>query len=100
LLLALKVWAGIPEQFPYGLSVLILHLVFFQSELVPRWISVWGLVGDVLIRAMGFLRMFGYPVVFLAIPIVLNELILAVWLIVKGFNSSAINSKTVNHAVN
>jgi hypothetical protein len=89
ILIALKDWAGIPEQFPYGLGVLILNFAFYQSELIPRWLSGWGLVGGVLILAMGLLRMFGHSVVLLAIPIVLNEMVLAVWLIVKGFNSSA-----------
>jgi hypothetical protein len=43
---------------------------------------------------MGLLRLFGYPVIFLAIPIILNELVLAIWLIVKGFNSAAIPSES------
>ena len=89
-LLALKYWAGVVEQFPYGLGVLILNYALYQSELVPRWLSVWGLVGGALILAMGFLRMFGRPVIYLSIPIILNELVLAVWLIVIGFNSSTI----------
>ena len=50
--------------------------------------------------AMGFLRMFGHDVVFLAIPIVLNELVLAGRLIVVGFNSSAIASVSVKTAMN
>ena len=91
LLLALKEWASIPEQFPYGLGVLILNYLLYQSELVPRWLSVWGLVGGVLIVGMGVSRLFGRPMFLLAIPIILNEMVLAVWLIVKGFNSYAID---------
>ncbi|MFC2025592.1 DUF4386 family protein [Chloroflexota bacterium] len=64
--------------------------MLYQSELIPRWLSVWGLIGATLLLAMGLLRMFGYPVVYLAIPIILNELVLAVWLIVIGVNSSSI----------
>ena len=90
LLLAAKEWASVVEQFPYGLGVLILNYVLYQSELIPRWLSVWGLIGAALLLAMGFLRMFGHPVIYLAIPLILNELVLAVWLIVIGFNSSAI----------
>jgi hypothetical protein len=88
LLLAAKHWTGVVEQFPFGLGALILYIFLYQSELIPQWLSVWGLVGALLIIAMGFLRMFGYPVVYLAIPLILNELVLAVWLIVIGFNSS------------
>jgi hypothetical protein len=95
LLLALKEWASIPEQFPYGLGALFLNYMLYQSELIPRWLSVWGLVGGILILAMGLLRLFGRPVFILAIPIVLNEMVLAVWLIVVGFDSSAVTSAIV-----
>ena len=63
LLVAARDWAGIVVQFPYGLGALIFYIVLFQSELVPRWLSGWGLVGAVLILAMGLLRMYGLPVV-------------------------------------
>jgi len=95
LLLAVKDRASVPEQFPYGLGALILNYLLYQSELVPRWLSVWGLVGGALILAMGVLRLFGRPVFILAIPIILNELVLAGWLIGIGFNSSAIVSTIV-----
>ena len=97
LLLAAKDWTSIVEQFPYGLGALILYFTLYQSELSPRWLSVWGLVGGTLILAMGLLRMFGRSVYFffLAIPIILNEMVLAVWLLVNGFNSSAIASAMV-----
>ena len=94
LLLALRDWASILENFPYGLGALILNLVLYRSVLVPRWLSVWGLIGAILVLAMGLLRMFGHSVIFLASPIILNELVLAIWLIVKGFNSSAIASES------
>jgi hypothetical protein len=100
LLLALRDWASILENFPYGLGALILNYVLYRSVLVPRWLSVWGLVGAILVLAMGLLRLFGYPVIFLAIPIILNELVLAIWLIVKGFNSAAIASESAKTVMN
>ena len=90
LLKAASDWASIVENFPFGLGALIFYILLFQSTLIPRWLSVWGLVGATLMLAMGLLRMYGHPVIYLAIPIILNELVLAVWLIVMGFNSSAI----------
>jgi hypothetical protein len=50
--------------------------------------------------AMGLLRLFSHSVYYLALPIVLNELVLAVWLIVKGFNSSAIASESAKTGIN
>jgi hypothetical protein len=97
LIRATKEWTSVVENFPYGLGVLIFNYVLYQSELIPRWISVWGLIGAILLLAMGLLRIFSDSdsVVFLAIPIILNELVLAVWLIVNGFNSSATTSAIV-----
>ncbi|MFC1879122.1 DUF4386 domain-containing protein [Chloroflexota bacterium] len=83
-------WASIVENFPYGLGALIFYILLFQSTLIPGWLSVWGILGAILLVGMGVLRLFGYPVIFLAIPIIVNELVLAVWLIVTGFNTSAI----------
>ena len=90
LLLAAKEWASIVENFPYGLGALIFNIILYQSVLIPRWLSVWGIIGATLLIAMGVLRMFGHPVIYLAIPLILNEMVLAVWLIVNGINSSAI----------
>jgi len=44
---------------------------------------------------MGFLRLYDRPVEYLAIPIILNELVLAGWLIGYGFDSSASTSVIV-----
>jgi len=78
----------------FSLNSLILNYLLYQSRLVPRFISVWGLIGATLLLAAGLLAMFDIynidSTVFLAAPIGVNEMVLAVWLIVKGFNSSAI----------
>jgi len=95
LLHALNNWTSVLENFPYSLGALILNYVLYQSKLIPQWLSVWGLIGATLLLAMGSLRMFGHSVIFLVLPIIFNEMVLAVWLIVKGYNSSAINSAIV-----
>jgi hypothetical protein len=100
LLLGVYDWSSVPENFPYGLGALILNYVMYQSRLVPRWLSGWGLIGGIVMIAMGLLRLFGHSVYYLALPIVLNELVLAVWLIVKGFNSSAIASESAKSDIN
>jgi hypothetical protein len=62
----------------------------YQSKLVPRWLSVWGLVGAALVFLYGMIALFGPDPGLLAILIALQEMVFAVWLIVKGFNPSAI----------
>ena len=99
LLLAARDWIGnaIAPTFAFGLSMVIFYYVLYQSKLIPRWLSVWGLVGMPLYIAAGLSAMFGggsMPTAWslLFVPIAVNEMVLAVWFIVKGFNSSAIAS--------
>jgi hypothetical protein len=80
----------------FGLGSMTLNYVLYQSNLIPRWLSVWGLIGAVLTLLYGSLGIFGLgmglnsPFALLAIPIAVQEMVFAVWLIVKGFNKYAI----------
>ena len=84
----------------FSLNALILNYMFYQSRFVPRFLSVWGLIGAPLILAAGLLDMFDLigpfstSKILLALPIAVFEMVLAVWLIAKGFNSSAIASES------
>jgi hypothetical protein len=81
-----------------SLAALPFYYLLYQSELLPRWIPVWGLTAAPLYLASGLLAMFGLvdpssPIlIFLFLPAALLEMVLAVWLIVKGFNASALAS--------
>jgi len=77
----------------FTLSALILNFVLYQSKLIPRWLSGWGFVGAALIFAYYLLQPFSINLVeILFLPIAAQEMVFAVWLIVKGFNPSAIAS--------
>ena len=106
LLLSAHDWAYvIGGQVVFSVSALILNYVLFQSRLVPRFISVWGLIGAVLILAGGISAMFDLfaeasvleTVIFL--PIAVQEMVLAVWLIAKGFNLQILASRLGNTQV-
>ena len=96
LLLAVFDWSlEILLYFPFCLSVLIFNYLLYKSKLIPRWLSVLGLIGGALWLANITVRMFGLSppsMDILAALIGVQEMVLAVWLIVKGFNSSAIAS--------
>jgi hypothetical protein len=83
-----------------GLGALMFYYLLYQSKLIPRWLSVWGLIGAPLFPA-SWLSLFGSTISgpFL-LPLVLNEIVLAVWLIVKGFNPSAIASLSAKTDIN
>ena len=96
LLMAARDSLGEVAVLAFGLGALMYYWVFYQSRLVPRWLSAWGLVAIASVMVSGLLVMFGLaePMsttqVVLALPIFLQEMVLAVWLIAKGFNPSAI----------
>ena len=89
--------AVVPGVFAFSIGALMYYYIFYQSKLVPRWLSVWGLVGIILGIANGLYDMFATPNVTIAmlldLVIFAQEMVLGVWLIVKGFNSSAIASQ-------
>ena len=74
------------------------NYVMYRSRLVPRWLSGWGLVGAVSILVahlyVGFTQDFGFTSVsnVLSAPIGLQEMVLAIWLIAKGFSAPALAS--------
>ena len=92
LLLAERHWAFQMVSITFGLSALMFYTMLYQSKLIPRFISIWGLVGAALVLANTMLDMFSLTVPNLGVLMLLNELFLGVWLIVKGFNSPAIAS--------
>jgi len=85
-----------------SLGALMFYYLLYQSKLIPRFISVWGLIGAPLSLAGGLIAIFGHragasmptSTMILGLPIMLNELFIGVWLIVKGFNPSAIASES------
>lgn len=73
----------------FCIGALLYYLVFFKSRLIPLWLSLWGIVAVLLMLAACALSMFsdnpitGYTP--LVLPIAVQEMVFAVWLIVKGF---------------
>ena len=93
LLLAEFEWNSILLDFPFALSALILNYLFYKSKLIPRWLSGWGFIGGALFLPGILIGMFNLmDATLLFAPLGLQEMVLAAWLIVKGFNSSAIDS--------
>jgi hypothetical protein len=74
----------------FSLGALILYSLLYYARLVPRWISGWGLVAAVLYLASGLAAMFGLDLGMLQLLMLVQEMVMAVWLIAKGFSASAI----------
>jgi hypothetical protein len=83
-----------------GINTLMYSSLLYKSKLVPRPLAVRGLTGAILVFGYALLVMFGVAVqaadqwVLLAMPIAIFEMVFAGWLIVKGFNPSAIAAES------
>jgi len=84
----------------FTIGGLMFHAVLYKSRLVPRFISAWGFIADVVLLIGVVLVMVElntgplenvWELIF-ATPIAVQEMVLAVWLIARGFNTSAIES--------
>jgi hypothetical protein len=68
------------------------YILLIKSKLIPQWLSVWGLIGAMLSSIASVLVLFRIvdiitpEYMILNVPTALQELILAIWLIVKGLD--------------
>jgi hypothetical protein len=82
--------------FIFSIYAFTLYVIFYHSRLIPRWISIFGIVAISLHFITGFLTLFGLQEDFstsnliMNFPIFLQEMVMAVYLIVKGFNEKAL----------
>ncbi|MFZ6029599.1 MAG: DUF4386 domain-containing protein [Chloroflexota bacterium] len=78
--------------FPWCVAAFIYYTVFYRTRLLPRWLSAWGLLALLLMLTGALAGMFGLvdafspPQMLLMLPIMVQEMVLAVWLIVKGYS--------------
>ena len=82
----------------FALGALMYYYIFYRSGLIPRWLSIWGLASVTLCLLESLLAMFHLagPTVqsVLIAPLGLEEIVLALWLILKGFNLPEMNPGT------
>lgn len=79
---------------PFALGALLFYALLHRSRLVPRWLSAWGLVGGVLYLVAPILAMLGSPNQFLMGPLAVQEMVLAVWLIARGFSAATVATES------
>lgn len=100
-------WFMTPMQLlPLGLGGIVLTFFLYQTRLVPRFISIVGLIGYGLLIPGAVLTLLGIldtlpgsPGSILVVPVAAFEIILMpLWLYTKGFNTSAITTKPANIA--
>jgi Domain of unknown function (DUF4386) len=83
----------------FSLDALMLYFLFYQSRLIPRWIPIWGFIFILLHLSTAFLILFDLvkpddlsTLLIFNFSILIQEMVMAVWLIARGFNASEIAS--------
>jgi hypothetical protein len=78
----------------------MLYWLLLRSGRVPRWLALWGLVAAPLMLVAGFLL----PITgdsnsaastLLYLPMGVQEMVLAVWLIARGFRPASAHNPTL-----
>jgi hypothetical protein len=101
LLLGYEQWGGHFSTIIFCIGALILNVLLYRAKLVPRFISTWGMAGALLhlmgsvLVILGILAPRSLTNVALAVPIALNEMVLAGWLLVRGFPQQDAEAKRI-----
>lgn len=86
--------AGLLYVLLFAVGGLMLYTVLYQSRLIPRWLSAWGWIAIIMILIGALLGPFvEFSLVMtlvVILPIAVQEMVMALWLIVKGWNPEAI----------
>lgn len=76
---------------PWSLGAVLLYLVFLRTSIVPLWLAAWGLAGSALtlvatiLYMMDLIAVVTTAYIMLNVPTAVFEIVLAVYLIAKGF---------------
>ncbi len=96
--LSMHDWLFLYVLIVFSVGTFLLYTMLFNFGLVPKVLAVWGLIGGAMLLIsclsllFGWIEMGGTTDLLLSLPIWINEMALAVWLIVKGFDLSHFES--------
>jgi uncharacterized protein DUF4386 len=100
LLQALRVVVASPRNWAHyiglivaGSTLLVLYAILYRFALAPRALAAFGLAAVMLQLTAVAMPIFGHRIVFLMLaPLGVSQLVLALWLITKGFRSEGYQS--------
>lgn len=78
--------------FAFIIGAACLYTSFYRTRLIPRWLSVWGLIGAVPYVVYYLLHFFDIDpgLMPLVLPLAVQEMVMGLWLIIAGFNKDAV----------
>lgn len=81
-----------PQAYVFIVSAFLFYILLLKTKLVPRFISIWGIIACctlLIANVLGLIGISSTVISALMVPIFANEIFLAIWLMIKGFNKSA-----------
>lgn len=87
----------------FTIGALMLYWLFYKTKLIPSWLALWGFFGAILYFAAPIFNMFDplHPALSLGVkwgnlmaPLAIQEMVFALWMIIKGFNTTNLTAKT------
>jgi hypothetical protein len=109
MLIAAGHWIPMIGGIVFSVGTMMMFALFYQTRLIPRWLSGWGLIGAALYPIAYIVGMFsplhlapeiGVGIGILFVPTAIQEMVFAIWMIVKGFNPSSIAALSINQETN
>jgi len=86
--------------FMFVIGTTCLYISFYRTRLIPRWLSIWGLIAVVPYLAFGLLHFFhletGFDLYLQAVMFP-QEIVMGLWLVIKGFNLDAVRKLDEAH---
>lgn len=92
--LAIHNWMFLYVLIVFSVGTFLLYPMMFKFGLVPKVLAAWGLIGGGMLLLscisllFGWIEMGGTTDLVLSLPIWINEMALAIWLIIRGFDLS------------
>jgi hypothetical protein len=81
-----------------GVGAVVLCVLLFRTQLIPRWLAISGLIGYPILVTGTIAEIFGIHIgLYLTIPGFFFELVLPFWLFFKGFQPEAYRGLPVNN---
>jgi hypothetical protein len=87
----------------FTIGALMLYWLFYRTKLIPSWLALWGFFGAILYFAAPIFNLFdpSHPALSLGVkwgnlmsPLAIQEMVFALWMIIKGFNTDAIAAQS------
>ena len=82
------------------LGALIFYFLLYRTEIIPSFISLWGFIAIPLMTSFNILLYTSIDLgilvnLILVLPIMANEIFLALWLIFKGIDTSTLTTQSI-----